>query len=109
MTAAELGSRFDLELDALASGVAPGFLNTEKSQLLTKAQDELIQAFVQARDYKSIYTIVEQKRIASLSADSNYTGKTYYIALGSEIPDFRYFISARVQVNRSTPSLTEVS
>lgn len=105
MTAAQLSTEFDILLDAVASGVAPGFLNSEKSRLLTKAQNELIDTFVRLKDYKTIYTIVEQARISSLTQDSNYTGKTYYINLEDEIPNFRYYISSRLQVSRTNPTL----
>lgn len=106
MTAAELSTRFDIELDAIASGVAPGFLNSEKSQFLTKAEDELIKSFVQLGDYKSIHTLVERIQTTSLSLDNTYTSKVYYIDLYTVIPNFRYHISTRALITRTDPTLT---
>lgn len=101
MTAAELNTRFDIELDAVSSGAAPGFTNDEKSELLTKAQDELIQSFVQLKNYNSIYTVVED---AIDIADTSHSGQLFYHDLNTVIPDFRYFINAKAYITRTSPS-----
>ena len=47
MTPSELKVQFNIELDAVASGAAPGFTDAEISTLLTKSQLDFIELKVQ--------------------------------------------------------------
>ena len=42
MTTSQIKTRFLIELDAVASGAAPGFTDSEISELVDKAQKDLI-------------------------------------------------------------------
>ena len=105
MTAAELRTRFDIELDAVASAAAPGFTNDEVSQLLTKAQDMLIQSYVGSKDFNAIYTLVETVETQNISAYTEYGGKCSYISLNAEFADFNYYVSSRLRTTRTYPTI----
>lgn len=52
MTTAEMSNKFDLLYNNVMSNQAPGLDEYEKSEFLTKAQDELVKAYFSARSNK---------------------------------------------------------
>jgi len=107
MTAAELSTRFDIELDAVASAAAPGFTDDEKSSLLTKAQNILIQEYARAKNWNAIYTLVQTSTTSDISSITAYGTKATYIDLNTVYSDFRYYVSSRAQLTRTYPTVSE--
>ena len=104
MDTAELKERFIIELDAVASAAAPGFTDSEISNLLNKSQDEIIKTFVQLKDWNSIYTLLKHKyNITPASSSTEYNGKVYHVYIDTYVPDFRYYIDAIGTVTRISP------
>ena len=95
MTASEVKTRFLIELDAVASGAAPGFTDSEISELVDKAQKDLVQQLAMAKKWGDLYTLTTK----SLSAvgSGTYGSRTYTAALPN---DYGYIISARVKAFR---------
>ena len=95
MDVTEVKTKFLIELDAVASGAAPGFTDDEISELVDKAQKDLIQQLTAAKKWDDLYTLTTK----SLSAvgSGTYGNKTYTAALPN---DFGYIISARVKAFR---------
>lgn len=107
MTATELKTRFNIELDAVASAAAPGFTDAEIGELLTKAQDIQVEMYTKLKDWNSIYTLVKHNHTVTLNSDSTYYGSgAKYVNLPSDVSDFRYYVTSRVKVTRTYPSLT---
>ena len=95
MTVTEVKTKFLIELDAVASGAAPGFTDAEISELVDKAQKDLVQQLAVAKKWDELYTLTTK----SLSAvgSGTYGSRTYTAALPS---DYGYIISARVKAFR---------
>lgn len=107
MTSAELISKFNIRLEAVASASAPGFTNTEIYSLLNTAENEIIKKYAQLGDYKSIYTVVRTYggNISSMTLPSGES--VYGIAISSIVSSpVRFFIDAMVRVTRTEPTIT---
>jgi len=99
MNTTELKNRFLIQLDAVASGAAPGFTDDEISELLTKSQDDLIQQFIQLGRWEELYTLLNT--VKSTAAIGIYGANSYR----ADIPvDFKYYCTSRVKVGRSDGS-----
>jgi len=104
MNTTQLKERFLVELDAVASAAAPGFTDDEISELMNKVQDEILKTFVQLKDWKSIYTVVEHVYgITPTTSATEYNGKVWYVDIDVSVPNFRYYIDSTASVTRTSP------
>ena len=95
MTVTEVKTKFLIELDAVASGAAPGFTDAEISKLVDKAQKDLIQQLAVAKKWDDLYTLID---ISTKSLTSGVYGAKSYKVL---IPDnFGYYVLARIKGSR---------
>lgn len=86
MTPAEIESRFDLEFERLASAGAPGYEQSEKSDLLTTAMEQLISNRYNFKSNPQQYGFEEtEKRIADLNDLVKY--KTYTTFVTGFLPN----------------------
>lgn len=92
MTTSQIKTRFLIELDAVASGAAPGFTDAEISELVDKAQKDLILQLAMAKKWDDLYTLIT-KQLSTVGAGT-YGIKSYSAALPS---DFGYVVLARVK------------
>lgn len=67
MTAEQVKTRFLIELDAVASGAAPGFTDSEISELVDKAQKDLILQLAKAKKWDDLYTLIT-KNVSNLAS-----------------------------------------
>lgn len=101
MTPSELKVQFNIELDAVASGAAPGFTDAEISTLLTKSQLDFIELKVKAGEWDDIYTLLDKE--TSELGTGNYGTKTR----SSNLPlDFQYYCTSRIKISRTNPTIT---
>ena len=92
MTAAQVKTRFLIELDAVASGAAPGFTDSEISELVDKAQKDLILQLATAKKWDDLYTLIT-KELSNVGA-GEYGSKSYSAALPD---DFGYAVLIRLK------------
>ena len=96
MTAEQVKTRFLIELDAVASGAAPGFTDSEISELVDKAQKDLILQLAKAKKWDDLRTLIS-KQVANLSSGSYGTNsRTAQI-----LSNWGYYIFSRVKGSRS--------
>lgn len=100
MTPSELKVQFNIELDAVASGAAPGFTDAEISTLLTKSQLDFIELKVKAGEWDDIYTLLD--RNLTVLASGLYGTKTRQSALPV---DFQYYCTSRIRIYRTNPTI----
>lgn len=106
MTSAELSTRFDIELDAVASAAAPGFSDAEKSNLLIKAQNMLVQEFARVKNWSAIYTLVNTDSTDAILSITDYGTKATKIDVNTTFPNFGYYVSSRALITRTNPTIT---
>jgi hypothetical protein len=100
MTASEVKDRFLIELDAVASGAAPGFTDAEISELLTKSQKDFIQLKIKSGEWNDIYTLLSKN--TNVLGTGDYGTKTRQSSLPS---DFGYYCTSRVRIYRTNPTI----
>lgn len=93
MTAEQIKTRFLIELDAVASGAAPGFTDSEISELVDKAQKDLILQLAKAKKWDDLYTLIT--KIGLEVDDGDYRTKSHIVDLPA---DYGYYINAYVKV-----------
>jgi hypothetical protein len=101
MTASEVKNRFLIELDAVASGAAPGFTDAEISELLTKSQKDFIQLKIKSGEWNDIYTLLE--KITTELVGGVYGSYSKAISLPT---DFGYYCTSRIRISRTNPTIT---
>lgn len=95
MTVTEVKTKFLIELDAVASGAAPGFTDAEISELVDKAQKDLIQQLAVTKKWDDLYTLID---ITTTGLTSGVYGAKSYMAL---VPaNFGYYVLARLKGSR---------
>jgi hypothetical protein len=100
MTASEVKSRFIIELDAVASGAAPGFTDDEISELLTKAQKDFIQLKIKSGEWNDIFTLLDISLITLAGGDYGTLTKA------ASLPaDYGYYCTSRVRITRTNPTI----
>ena len=95
MTASEVKTRFLIELDAVASGAAPGFTDAEISELVDKAQKDLVLQLAKAKKWEDLYTLTT-KNISTISSGA-YGIKSYVASMPS---NWGYYVFSRVKGSR---------
>lgn len=95
MTVSEVKTRFLIELDAVASGAAPGFTDSEISELVDKAQKDLVAQLAMAKKWDDLYTLVD-KTTGSL-VSGVYGSRSYMATLPA---NFGYPILVRAKASR---------
>lgn len=100
MTINECLNRFYVELDALASGVAPGFDPEDIFELFNKVQDDYIRQAVYSKSYASLEPLINEKKLKLINSPLPYAN-TYSCHIGAN--DFYYYLSSRVLINRTNP------
>ena len=93
MTAAQIKTRFLIELDAVASGAAPGFTDSEISELVDKAQKDLVLQLAKAKKWVDLYTLIA--KIGLEVDDGDYRTKSHLAKLPA---NYGYYINAYVRV-----------
>ena len=96
MTAEQVKTRFLIELDAVASGAAPGFTDSEISELVDKAQKDLILQLAKAKKWDDLYTLIT-KNVSNLASGA-YGTKSRVALLPN---NWGYYIFSRVKGSRS--------
>lgn len=104
MTASELKINFNIELDAVSSGAAPGFTDAEINALFIKVERDIIEAAVKSKDFDSIYTLVETAK-GSLASGNSYAN-SYKVLIDTFADNFLYYVTSRTYVNRTNPTFT---
>ena len=94
MTVTEVKTKFLIELDAVASGAAPGFTDAEISELVDKAQKDLVQQLAVAKKWDDLYTLIDIHNTGLLSG---VYGSKSYKALA---PANGYYVLARIKGSR---------
>lgn len=102
MTSTELKQQFLIELDAVASGAAPGFTDTEINKLLIKSEKDIIEQAVRIKDFNLIYPLVETDT-GGLDAGYVYSN-SYKVDLDSMVSNFLYYITSRTNITRTNPT-----
>lgn len=101
MTVSECLNKFYIELDALASGVAPGFEPEDVYALFDKVQDNYIKSAVLNKNYSGLEPLLKKASIklslSSIPYTNTYSGTT------ETMYDFYYYISSRALINRTNP------
>lgn len=100
MTASELKIVFNIELDAVASGAAPGFTDSEISTLLTKSQRDFIELKIKAGEWDDVYTLLATD--GTILSAGIYSTKTRKSAIPA---DFGYYCTSRIRIYRSNPTI----
>ena len=96
MTTSQIKTRFLIELDAVASGAAPGFTDSEISELVDKAQKDLILQLAKAKKWDDLYTLIT-KNVSNLASGA-YGTKSRVALLPN---NWGYYVFSRVKGSRS--------
>ena len=105
MTVSEIKSRFLLLLDAAYSQAAPGFEDSEISEFLDKAQKDYVSEAVKNKVYDDIYQLME---VTYVTLNYGHTGNTYSFEVDNILYDYGYYVSSRMKVQRTVPSMSGV-
>lgn len=104
MTAEQVKTRFLIELDAVASGAAPGFTDSEISELVDKAQKDLILQLAKAKKWDDLYTLIT-KNVSNLASGA-YGTKSRVALLPN---NWGYYVFSRVRgLRQDIPDDSEV-
>lgn len=111
MTAAEMKTLFLNLYDAATSLGAPGWEDDEISSFLSKAQLDIIEAYYNNKDLKTIADVVETQMVA-------LSGTAYHDISNSEFVDISdatlstkllYLVDAYLNLTRTNPDISTVS